>query len=311
VAAAALTAGCADAPASAVRGGSSTVTEHRTPDRVTAAARVPGVAGKRIEVVAVGDIACPPGDAVTETACRQGDTADLATQIDPDAVLGLGDLQYEIGALSAFRHSYDDSWGDLKRITYPVPGNHEYKTDGASGYYTYFQKRQPGAPGYYATNLGKWRFYGLNSNCGKIDCDKQVTWLLDDIKDHPRTCSLFTMHFPRYSSGPHGSQRSVRRFFRIALRKNVDLVLAGHDHDYERFRPMNNKGQVVKNGVTSFVSGGGGKSHYNAKGDVTGSAYVDDDTFGVLRLVLKPDSFSYGFRGIDGSSEDNGQRSCA
>jgi 3',5'-cyclic AMP phosphodiesterase CpdA len=297
MAAVAVTAACSNAgPAAATR-----------PE---AQERVQGVTGKRIEVVAVGDIACPPKAATTATTCRQAETAALAKKLDPDAVLALGDLQYEVGALRAFRHSYDESWGAVKSITYPVPGNHEYNTDGAPGYYTYFKKRQPGAPGYYATNLGKWRVYGLNTNCTDIDCDKQRSWLVDDIKDHPRTCSLFTMHFPRYSSGEHGSQSSVRPLFRIAYRKHVDLVLAGHDHHYERFRPMNHRGKVVDNGVTSFVSGGGGKSHYRATGDITGSAFVEDDTFGVLRLVLKPDSFSYGFRGIDGSSKDNGSRSC-
>jgi acid phosphatase type 7 len=303
-----ITSACSGA--SAVRDATPT-TAHATagPDE-HAERRVPGVAGNKVTVVAVGDIACTPGSATTSTTCRQAETAKLADQLDPDAVLALGDLQYEVGALRAFRHSYDDSWGALKSITYPVPGNHEYKTNGASGYYTYFQKRQPGAPGYYSTNLGKWRVYALNSNCTEIDCGKQKEWLVADIKDHPRSCSLFTMHFPRYSSGEHGSQSSVRDLFRIAFRKDVDLVLAGHDHHYERFRPMNHRGKVVKNGVTSFVSGGGGRSHYRATGDVHGSAYFDDDTFGVLRLKLKPDSFDYGFRGIDGSSQDNGSRSC-
>jgi hypothetical protein len=102
----------------------------------------------------------------------------------------------------------------------------------------------------------------------------------------------------------------MRPFFRVAFRHHVDLVLAGHDHDYERFRPMNHKGELRKRGVSEFVSGGGGRSHYPADGDVRGSAYVDDNTFGVLRLVLRPKSFDYGFRGIDGTHQDAGSRSC-
>jgi acid phosphatase type 7 len=272
--------------------------------------RVEGVKGKRVEVVAVGDIACAPGSAVTRTLCRHAETARLTSRIGPDAVLALGDLQYEVGARRAFRSSYDKSWGELKPITYPVPGNHEYKTEGAAGYYAYFKGRQPGAPGYYATNLGKWRLYALNGSCVEISCRKERRWLVENIKDHPRDCSLLTVHFPRYSSGEHGSQPAMRPFFRIAFRNRVDVVLAGHDHHYERFRPMNHRSNLRRNGVVSFVSGGGGKSHYAASGDVKGSAYVEDDTFGVLRLLLKPDSFSHVFRGIDGSRQDAGERSC-
>ena len=276
----------------------------------TDAHRVAGVRGKRVEVVAVGDIACPPGLGTTQTQCRQGDTARLTERLDPDAVLALGDTQYEAGSLHAYRHSYAKSWGALKPITYPVPGNHEYNTSGARGYYTYFRNRQPGPPGYYATNLGKWRMYGLNGNCSEISCAAEAEWLVKDIKSHPRDCSLFTVHFPRYSSGEHGNDPSMTRFFRIAFRHRVDVVLAGHDHDYERFRPMNHKGQLRARGVTELVSGGGGRSHYAADGNVKGSAFVDDDTFGVLRMVLAPQGFRYGFRGVGGSREDNGRQPC-
>ena len=280
------------------------------PTSTVGSTRVEGVKGRRVEVVAVGDIACAPGAAVTRITCRHGETARLTSRIDPDAVLALGDLQYEVGARRAFRRSYDESWGGLKPITYPIPGNHEYKTEDAAGYYAYFKGRQPGAPGYYATNLGRWRLYALNGSCEEISCRKEREWLVKDIQDHPRDCSLLTVHFPRYSSGEHGSEPAMRPFFRIAFRNRVDVVLAGHDHHYERFRPMNHRSKLRKNGVVSFVSGGGGKSHYRASGNVKGSAYVDDDTFGVLRLVLKPDSFRHVFRGIDGSRQDAGRRSC-
>ena len=272
--------------------------------------RVEGVKGDVVEVVAVGDVACKPGQETTTTTCRHADTARLAEKIDPDAVLTLGDHQYETGSLFAFRNSYDKSWGDLRPRTYPVPGNHEYRTEGASGYYTYFDKRQPGRPGYYATNLGSWRVYALNTNCTEISCEDEVEWLVDDLRSHPRACSLMTSHHPRYSSGEHGSEGFMRRFFRIALRHDVDLLLSGHDHHYERFARMGNKGGVAERGVMQFVSGGGGKTHYAASGDVRGSRYVDDDTYGVLRLVLRQGSFDYGFRGIDGSKADNGSRSC-
>jgi hypothetical protein len=272
--------------------------------------RVADVAGESVEVVAVGDIACRPGSQVTATTCRHAGVAQLTKRIDPVAVLALGDLQYEEGTLRGFERSYDRSWGDLKPITYPTPGNHEYRTTGANGYYTYFARRTLDAPGYYAFDLGSWRAYSINSNCSKIDCDKQAAWLKKDLEDNPRRCSVIATHHPRYSTGEHDNNAFMKRFYRIALRNRVDLMLAGHDHHYERYRPMNHRGRVVQHGVVQFVSGGGGKSHYAADGRATGSAYVEDDTFGVLRLVLSPDSYRYGFRGIDGSRQDDGTRRC-
>jgi acid phosphatase type 7 len=310
---AALIAACSDAPASAQRSAAPTGTPSATSPGSTDGSSVPrvaGVKGKRVEVVAVGDIACYPGAPVTANTCRHVATADLTKRIDPKAVLGLGDLQYEIGSLDAFEKVYDKSWGDLKSITYPTPGNHEYRTKGAAGYYEYFAGRTPASPGYYAFDLGRWRAYSVNGNCNAIDCDRQARWLRKDLKDNPTECSLIATHFPRYSSGNHGANGFMKRFFRIANNHGVDLMLAGHDHHYERFKRMNHKGDVVKRGVMQFVSGAGGKVHYSADGRATGSKYVDDDTYGVLRLVLRPKSFRYGFRGIDGSRQDNGTRSC-
>ncbi len=266
----------------------------------------------RVVVVAVGDIACPPSATTTRTKCKQGRTARLTSQVDPDAVLVLGDLQYQSGSLSDFRNSYHETWGQLRGITYPVPGNHEYRTKDAAGYFTYFKNRQTGAPGYYAFDLGKWRVYALNSNCGDIRCDAQYEWLNRDLADHPRrSCSLFTMHHPRFSSGPeHGSNPKMGRFFFIAQKHDVDLILAGHEHHYERFRRLNASGERAKGGVISFIAGTGGKSLYGLGKVHEGSAYQLADSFGVLRLGLRPDHFRFAFKDIHGGTPDSGKRSC-
>jgi 3',5'-cyclic AMP phosphodiesterase CpdA len=265
----------------------------------------------RVVVVAVGDIACRPGVKPTATRCQQAATAELAAALDPDAVLALGDNQYEAGSLRDYRRSYARSWGDLRGRTYPIPGNHEYKTAGASGYYTYFAARQPGAPGYYAFDLADWRVYALNSNCSEIRCRKEYAWLRRDLRAHPRTCSLFTMHHPRFSSGrEHGSNPGMSRFLRIAQNHDVDLVLAGHDHDYERFRRMTADGTVDRNGVLSIVSGAGGKSLYPFAETVDGSAYRQADSFGVLRLALRARTFRFAFKDVDGTTPDAGTRAC-
>ncbi len=263
-----------------------------------------------VHVVAVGDIACPPGQRVTATTCRQGATAWLTRRLDPDAVLALGDLQYDKGSLAGFRGSYDATWGSLRPRTLPVPGNHEYYTGGAAGYYTYFARRQPGAPGYYVRTLGTWRAYFLNSNCDRVDCAAEATWLDRDLAAHPRRCSLVVSHHPRWSSGEHGSNPFVRRFYRIAFDHHVELMLSGHDHHYERFVPKRPDGTRAPRGVVQFVSGTGGKSFYPADDVVAGSAHRIARHFGVLSLSLRTGSYAWAWKGIGGATRDAGSREC-
>lgn len=261
-------------------------------------------------VVAVGDIACPPGAERTTTSCRQEATARLAAGFDPRRVLTLGDQQYEDGALSAYRASYAKSWGALRPVTRPVPGNHEYNTDGASGYYTYFRRQQPGAPGYYAFDVGSWRVYALNSNCGAIDCAREVRWLDRNMENHPRRCTVVTMHHPRYSSALHGSNSSVKPLWQTALRHRTDLALAGHDHSYERFRRMNASGRPSRTGMVSFVSGTGGKTLYPWRSQAPGSVARFNSTFGVLALRLGKGRYAWQYRTVRGRVVDHGTGRC-
>lgn len=268
-----------------------------------AARYVPG-----IRVAAAGDIACPPGDQATSDTCRQGATARLVRRLDPKWVLALGDLQYEDGSWTDFKASYGKSWGTFKAKTKPVVGNHEYHTPGARGFYTYFGRK---APGYSATNIGTWRIYLLNSNCDAIDCAKERTWLRSNMAAHPRKCSAIAMHDPRYSSGQeHGSDPSMSRFWNIAYAHHVDLALAGHDHDYERFAPMDGSANLRRNGILSFVVGTGGKSLYQHGVNAPGTRYFRADKFGVLMLSLGDGAFSWNFRTIGGGVRDAGSHTC-
>lgn len=262
-------------------------------------------------VVAVGDIACEPGSETTSSTCRQAETAKLAESYEPEKVLALGDLQYEDGELSGFRGSYDSSWGALRSITRPVPGNHEYHSPDAAGYFTYFGNQQPGSPGYYAFDIGSWRVYALNSNCDDIDCDRQVRWLDEDMAGNPRRCTVITMHHPRYSSAEHGSDTSVIPFWEVALRHRADLALAGHDHDYERFRKMDSSGSESATGIASFVSGAGGKTLYEFRSPEPGSVARYNRTFGVLALRLGEGRYAWEYRTIDDDVVDSGVGRCA
>jgi 3',5'-cyclic AMP phosphodiesterase CpdA len=267
------------------------------------------LAARTVSVVAVGDIACAPGKPATRTRCRQAETARLTRRIDPDAVLALGDLQYENGTLSQFRNSYDRSWGTVKERTHPIPGNHEYNTAGAAGYFAYFVNRQPGPAGYYARRLGTWQVYLLNSNCGEINCDNQFAWLNRHLDANPSRCTIFATHHPRYSSGMDTSN-VMGRFFRIAYRHDVDLVLSGHDHFYERFRRMNGEGERRKDGVMQIISGAGGASHTPYGARRANSVYANDTRFGVLKLALRPGSFKFKFKTIAGTAPDSGKTRC-
>jgi hypothetical protein len=187
-----------------------------------------------VTVVAVGDIACDPasssfnGGEGTGTECEMGATSDLALRLDPDAVLALGDLQYECGGYEAFLASYDPSWGRLKDITHPVPGNHEYDQaasdadDGtdcsaasdASGYFRYFGDAA-GTPGegWYSFDLGRWHMIALNSNCPLVggcgENSPQGRWLAADLAANDRACTLAFWHHPMFSSGRHGNDEAV------------------------------------------------------------------------------------------------------
>jgi hypothetical protein len=260
-----------------------------------------------VGIVAVGDIACKPGARVTKRVCQQAATADLAASLDPDAVIALGDLQYESGTAADFAGSYDQSWGRLRSITRPVPGNHEYNSHNADGYFGYADQSQP----WYAWQAGDWRIYMLNSNCHHVDCGAEEDWLRADLADHPTGCSAIAMHHPRYSSGKHHSQADMAGLWQIAFDARVDLALAGHDHDYERFEAMDAQGGLSPGrGLVSFVSGTGGRS-LNAQGGVeTGSAYFQSEQFGVLDLTLAPDGFSWEYVAIDGSILDQGRADC-
>jgi hypothetical protein len=263
-----------------------------------------------VRVVAAGDIACAPGEAVTSTTCRQADTARLVGEFRPRFVLPLGDLQYDNGDLEDFESSYAKTWGRFESITRPVPGNHDYHVDGAEGYLTFFG-RQTGGRSYYAFDIGDWRYYALDSNCSDVDCDEEAAWLDQDMAENPRRCTAIAMHHPRYSSSSeHGDQEQVSRLWEVALRHDADLALAGHDHDYERFDAMDADGNVTDRGIVSFVVGTGGKSLYDLGDRDEGSVLFYNERAGVLDLKLGRDGYGWRFRNVDGETIDAGVHRC-
>jgi len=245
-------------------------------------------------VVAAGDIA---------DCGHEGDEA-TAALLDhlPGTILALGDLAYQRGSAKEFERCYGPGWGRHAGRTRPVPGNHEYKTDRAAGYHGFFGKRAgPPGKGWYSFDLGSWHLVALNSNCeqagGCRPGSEQERWLRADLAAHPARCTLAYWHHPRFSSGAsHGSSRQVAGLWEALYDAGADVVLAGHEHNYERFEPLNRSGQVDQaRGMRQFVVGTGGRSHYRFGDPLPGSEVRDSGTFGVLTLQLADRSYSWRF----------------
>jgi hypothetical protein len=255
-------------------------------------------------VTAVGDIACDPNDASfnggegTATRCRQKHTAAL---VDTDYVLALGDLQYENATLSKFMASYHPSWGLFKDVTYPTPGNHEYDTTGAAGYFDYFGARA-GSPstGRYAFDIGEWHVVSLNSNCSEVDCAAQAVWLRADLEaNRVRTadtnrCTLAFWHHPHVTDGPDHSDEdgSTAPLWDALVADGAEIVLSGNDHNYQRFAPMLSDKTPHPNGLTQFIAGAGGK-FVDPNGPGSKALVRNGTDFGVLKLTLRADGYDW------------------
>lgn len=261
-------------------------------------------------LVGAGDIA----------SCDSGGDEVTAALLDeiPGTVFTTGDNVYPSGTAAQFADCYEPSWGRHKARTWPAPGNHDYGTTGASGYFDYFGALA-GDPdgGYYSYDLGEWHIIALNSNCSAIGgCgagSPQEQWLRADLAAHPTVCTLAYWHHPRFSSGLHGSSTATQAFWQALYEYGADVVLNGHDHTYERFAPQDpNGGADPERGIRQFVVGTGGKSLYPFLGwPIANSEIRDDKTFGVLKLTLHPTSYTWEFVPEPGKAfTDSGSEPC-
>lgn len=245
-------------------------------------------------------------------------TAKLIDKI-PGTVFAVGDLAYPDGSDERFANCYGPTWGRFKDRTRPAPGNHEYHNNGASGYVHYFGAAA-GDPtkGYYSYDLGQWHILSLNSECAQVGgCDaasEQRKWLQQDLKDRRAGCTLAYFHKPLFSSGlAHGNDVQVKPLWDILYHAGADIVINGHDHDYERFAPQDPNGKAdAEHGIREFVVGSGGKnSHRIFAAPVANSEVRNADTFGVLRLTLHPKIYDWQFVPQEGKTFiDSGSGTC-
>ena len=252
-------------------------------------------------------------------SCRsEGDeaTADLIAGIE-GTVATFGDNAYPRGRAADFARCYDPSWGPFKDRTKPSPGNHEYETAGASGYFDYFgiTAGDPGK-GYYAYDLGSWRVISLNSNCSSLvgGCgpgSPQEQWLKAELAAHSNACTLAYWHHPRFSSKlSSGGNSNMKPFWEALYAAKADVVLNGHIHNYERFAPQTPSGveDDPARGIREFVVGTGGYSlnTFQSTQQAPNSEKQYADSYGVLKLTLHPTSYDWKFVAADGTTPDSG-----
>ena len=266
------------------------------------------LADEPMTVAAVGDLC--------GTDCDH--TAPLVAEMNPALFLALGDLAYPNGTLAEFNSNYHPHYGPFKPITRPSPGNHEYQTVGAAGYFDYFNGI--GAPtgpagdrdmGYSSFDVGDWHVVSLNSNLVMSATSRQVAWLRQDLAANTKPCTLAYWHHPRFTRANYDDFAEVLPAFEVLEEFQTDLVLAGHDHNYQRYRKLTAAGVPdAERGIRSWVVGTGGRGTYPLRADSRRES-AQSDALGVLKLVLSGKGYSWEFITEAGLSfTDRGTDTC-
>ena len=232
----------------------------------------------------------------------------------PGTVFTAGDNVYPDGTATQFNTYYHPTWGRHRARTRPAPGNHDYNVAGAAGYFGYFGSvAGPSGRGYYSYDLGTWHIVSLNSEISMAPGSAQETWLRDDLTASSQPCTLAYWHKPLFTSGSnHGPATSTRPLFQALYDFGAEVVVAGHNHQYERFAPMNPTGGLDNaTGIRAFVAGTGGVGHYGFVTPQPNSQVRDGTTYGVLKFTLHPNSYDWQFVPIAGQSfTDSGTTGC-
>ena len=263
-----------------------------SPTSPTTPAPVPPPALAREAVlVGAGDIAeCGREGAVKTAALLDG---------IPGTVFTAGDNVYMHGTPKEFE-CYDASWGRHRGRTYPTPGNHDYETPDANGYFQYFGERAgPMGRGYYSFEAGTWHVVSLNSNVAYQEGSAQLQWLRRDLQQAQARCVAAIMHHPLVSSGPNGDNPHVRDLWRALQEAGADIVVAAHDHLYERHARLNPDGRPDSKGARLFIVGTGGASLYGI-GGLRPTTEARATVWGVIKLILQPGTYRWEFHSVEG-----------
>ena len=260
------------------------------------------------------------GDIASCTHTRDSETGNLVAgvlaAVDSAIAYTVGDNVYPDGTAQNFADCYDPAWGSFKLRTRPTPGNHDYYNNpGAGPYFAYFGANA-GVPGqgWYRYQAGTWRVYALNSECTTTSAcyTAQLAWLAADLAAEPHRCVMAMWHRPVFSTGAHGSSARMSDFYQELYDAGAELVLAGHDHGYQRFAPADPSGTPDAAGIRQIVVGSGGAGLYAWRTDSTLIEARDNTTYGVLRLDLTPGGYAWEFMPIPGEAAftDSGTAAC-
>ena len=262
------------------------------------------IPGPPVVLVGAGDIGeCGPLAGPEATAL-------LLDRIE-GTVFTAGDNAYPQGRVEDFKNCYEPWWGRHKGRTRPSPGNHDYDTPGAAGYFAYFgSSAGPAGTGYYSYTAGAWTVLSLNSNVGVDRASAQVQWMRGELARAGDRCTAAYFHHPPFTSANRGESLFMRGFWQELNAGGVDLVVAGHEHMYERFAPMNGNGDADhERGSRLFVVGTGGGELVPATG-VAANSEVRLASFGVLKLTLSTRSYQWEFIRPGGGTADMGADVC-
>jgi uncharacterized protein YjdB len=277
---------------------------------------VTGTAVVTVQSASGAPVLAGAGDIADCSRASQEGTAKLLDGI-AGTVATFGDGAYPDGSLADYMNCFDPSWGRHKARTRPSTGNHEYNhgsAAGAPGYYAYWGAAAGDSGiGYYSYDLGGWHVVVINSSLDMSVGSTQERWLRADLAAHPATCTLSYWHHPRFSSGGNGSTLATQPIWQALYDYGADVVVNGHDHDYERFAPQTPTGALDNvNGIREFVVGTGGNSLYSWPGNPIANSQIRSNTdYGVIKLTLWPTSYDWEFVPVAGGSfHDNGSASC-
>ena len=249
-------------------------------------------AGQPLIVAAAGDGASGEPNETTATNIIAG--------WNPDLMLYLGDV-YEKGTLTEFKNWYGNNntfYGQFKSKTNPVVGNHEYEGNAAPGYFNYWDN----IPHYYSYNDNGWHFIALDSTSQfnqTTPGTAQFDWLQNDLANDNQPCTLAYFHHPTFTVGPQGDATRMDQIWSMFNAFGVDIVLNGHDHDYQRWLPLDGNGDPSPSGVTEFVVGTGGHGIQGfVKTDARMVKGIDTVPAGIgaLKLALGAGSATFQFQ---------------
>jgi acid phosphatase type 7 len=263
-----------------------------------------------------------PRSSASATLVGAGDIANCATTgseetarlLDaiPGTVFTVGDNAYMHGSDQQFRECYQPTWGRHRNRTRPSPGNHDYMTAGGTPYFNYFgAEAGPHGLGYYSYRLGDWQVFSLNSNVPADEGSAQYQWLAAELSGQSSRCSLAYWHHPVINDGAHGDSRQMRAIWKLLFDRGTDVVIAGHDHNYQRHPAYDgNLQRDAFRGIRSFIVGTGGAEEYEFPG-VNARAEVRGGGWGVLKLTLYADSYDWEFVPVPGVTlRDFGHDTC-